>query len=259
MKVIDIKVGKVKVTISFDEHPDIVLPVDIFYENYLVVEDEISLDKIEQLTKISSYANLQRYAYNLFARKAYTEAQITEKLTIKGATKADIEKIIKRLRASYLIDDRRYLTDYFHLAKERGYGKHKIIKKLIEVGIPNYLLQQLKFDDVDELQRATSQLAKLLNKYRNVNSRKQKEKVYRALIESGYDHEIVAQVVENANFRSPERDFVLLQQDYEKALRHYVKLNDNYEKKAKITRYLLQRGYNYNDILKVLEAHNDKD
>jgi len=259
MKITNIEITKSKATLSFDNHPDVVLPIDIYYENYLAVDDEISGEKIKQIIKISQRASFQRYAFNLFSRKAYTEAQITEKLKNKGATNTDIEIIIDRLKKAYLLNDRNFINDFLQLAKERGYGKHKILQKLTQAGIPKYLLQQLQFNEAEEMEKAQFLFPKLLNKYRNYNAHQQQEKVYRAFMEAGYEREVVIQVLANYDFVDVARDYTLLQRDLAKAIRLYKKISDNYEKKAKITRYLLQRRYNYNDILKVVEANNDND
>lgn len=90
-----------------------------------------------------SYKVLLNYSFWLLGRKAYTEAEIFERLNRRGLkvklpqVQAAIKKVVKRLRELKYLDDNKILENYFeYRLKSRPQGKFLFLHEMHRRGIP---------------------------------------------------------------------------------------------------------------------------
>lgn len=75
-------------------------------------------------------------AMNLLARREHSETELKRKLRSRKFPEADIEAAITELRAKNLLSNTRFLENYIHYRRNKGYGPIRIRMELRERGIP---------------------------------------------------------------------------------------------------------------------------
>jgi regulatory protein len=87
-------------------------------------------------------------ALNLLARREHTEHELTRKLTTKGYPADEIAQLIPKLVAENLLSNTRFLENYIHYRRNKGFGPLRIMGELRERGITEELIDHhLNFAD----------------------------------------------------------------------------------------------------------------
>lgn len=84
----------------------------------------------------------------MLTRRDYSSYEITQKLKVKGFPIADIGTVVADLCQSGLINELRYVENYIHWRRNRGYGPQRIFMELQIRGItPETIAEQLEIAD----------------------------------------------------------------------------------------------------------------
>lgn len=257
-QIISIFIGKKKVIVKFSSFK-MNIPFDVYtslylYEGKLLTNEEIN--SIEEMIKNDKY---NQYAKKLVFSHLYSEKQIKDKLLAKGCDLDSSKKIVATLKEAHLLDDKTYLENAVSTYLNKGYGRKRIMKLLLEKG--------LKEDDIinalpsieDEYARANKLLDKLEKKYSSINYASKKKKIYSSLLRNGYDHQVALKVLENIKANDYETELNLLRKDYKKQfLKNFKKCNNLELAKSKTLNYLLGKGYLFKDIKYVEEEFDNE-
>ena len=80
-------------------------------------------------------SHLTRDALRLLSRREYSRAELKRKLLAKGGELEQIEAVLAQLTADHLQDDDRFVEEYVHSRREKGFGPRRIVAELAERGI----------------------------------------------------------------------------------------------------------------------------
>lgn len=80
------------------------------------------------------------YTFWLLGRRDYTEKELRDRVARKGATPADVERVIARLEDLGLIDDAKYAAAYVR-SRQRKKGPFAIRRELLRKGISETLAE----------------------------------------------------------------------------------------------------------------------
>lgn len=91
---------------------------------------------------------IRRVAMNLLARREHSETEISRKLRRKGFVIEDIRQVITALAEENLLSNTRFIENYIHFRRGKGFGPLRIQAELAERGIPEELIDHhLKIAD----------------------------------------------------------------------------------------------------------------
>ena len=91
---------------------------------------------------------IRRAAFNLLARRDYSQQEMIQKLKTKGYAVEEIKIIIDDLVKANYIDDARFSENYIRRRRHKGYGPKRIQLELQIHGIAAEIIaQQLQFAD----------------------------------------------------------------------------------------------------------------
>lgn len=91
---------------------------------------------------------IRRVAMNLLARREHSETEISRKLRRKGFVIEDIRQVITALAEENLLSNTRFIENYIHFRRGKGFGPLRIQAELTERGIPEELIDHhLKIAD----------------------------------------------------------------------------------------------------------------
>lgn len=252
MKITKIKIYKSKVSITFDTLKKIDISKDIYPNFYLYEGKEISKKEYNEITSLNNSSKLLQYALKIRSKAIYSEFQMREKLYKKEATKPEVDKVIKILKSYDLINDEAYALDLCEYYNSLNYGKNKIIRKLSEKGIFEKEINKIKFPESIEKKKANNLLPKLEKKYEKYNSSQNKQHIYNAYIQQGFDSDIASSMINKIKESNNKDELEKLKSDYKKAKLRLERKYKGKELKQKIIQNLLQKGYRLNDIVKII-------
>ena len=199
---------------------------------------------------------LLNYALTIINKKRLSEKEMLNKLMAKENNFPAAKNIIKKLKENGLIDDKALMEDLIAWDNERNFGVNKIIKHLKDKGIPESLLDKATFPSSIEKKKAKALLPKLEKKYERYSFANKKRHVYQALISHGFNNDIAKETADLMKNNDEKTERKLLLKEYDKVRSRYEKKYHGYQLKQKIYNYLLNKGYKYQDIAKVLELED---
>lgn len=191
-----IKTLKHKVQIEFD-NLSLELTMDVFSNHYLYIGKIVSFDELKEIQYEISLSKMLSYARNITAKNYYTQKEITNKLILKNTPSKDITFIVNKLKEESLIDDVRYASLYVEMANKKNLSKKIIIRKLINKGIDPRIIENIDFNNDDELSRCLTQMKKLNKKYSNLSNAGKEEKIKQKLFISGFDSDTINNAFNN--------------------------------------------------------------
>ncbi len=202
------------------------------------------IDKIDKL-----FVDAQKKLSN----SACSIKKMKEFLYKKGGTKKEIDEVIAKLKKYSFINEEEIVNNVISYADAKHYGYNRIITMLKQREISSSLIMKVQKDEAREQEESKKALNRLKKRYKNKNTFNLKRSVYSGLIRYGFDENIVSiRASEVSN--SPQEEVNMLILEYNKLLSSYSRKNNGKIDKSKISKSLLSKGYNLNDIKKVLEV-----
>ena len=255
-KIKNIKIYKDHVTLSFFKGEPLKISKEAFVSSYLYAGKEISNKEINKLMEITAMTTLLNYGLSLVSKKHYSEKEMLNKLLKKEDNYSAAKGVINKLKENDLLDDKAFMEDLIAWDNERHFGQNKIKKHLRDKGIPETLINKASFSSTNEKKKAKAILDKLEKKYEKYNYSSKKQHVYNALITQGYSIDVAKEVSNEIKQADSKKEVTLLNKDYQKARMRYAKKYEGYQLQQKLYSYLINRGYKYQDIKKVLELED---
>lgn len=236
------KVGKNKYKVYFDNN-EIILFEDVILKYDLLLLKDVSLELLDKIIDENKFYEAYDMSLNYIETKMRNKSEIIKYLKRKDYSDELINKVISKLVDLKILDDKLYIqafiNDKINLSND---GPYKIKKSLLELefnenDIDNYL------NNFDE-SIWENKLIKIVNKKKKLMDNKSYymfiTKLKNDLFNLGYDKYMIDNILVNIKYESNA-----LEKDYNRALKKY---ND----KNKIINYLLRKGYNYDEIMNIL-------
>ena len=252
-KIISIKQYKSKIVITFISKEKLEMPPEIFTSYYLYVGKYLSDKELEKIENEIRVYDLFKYAKKLLMSRPYTEYKIREKLYLKEATKEDVDLVVISLKKAHLLNDKEFVISYIEYGNNQGYGKNKIIAKLLEKGVFKENIDLNLFDDKEEIKKARSWLTRLEKRYDKYPYQAKKEHVVAFLVNQGFDIDIARKVGEEISPSNEKDELRKIKVDYSKVYNQYKRRYEGRELKDKIFQALKRKGYKTNLIYQMLK------
>ncbi|HHT66804.1 MAG TPA: hypothetical protein GX010_01045 [Erysipelotrichaceae bacterium] len=252
----NIRVNKKNITLTFLKGKKIQISQDAYVSTYLYEGKTLSKKEINHLLELTALSSLLKYATNLVSKRLISERKMLEKLLKKANDLEAAKKVIAKLKASNLLNDRVLIQNLVDFDNERKYGKNKIIKHLKNQGIADNMISDIAFPLNIEKEKAETLSLFLEKKYGHLSYMNKKKHVYQALLARGFSSEIAYSVINNLKRDIEEEEKAKLIRDYQVIRKRYQRKYEGYQLKQKTYGALINKGYQYRDIKEILE---DKD
>lgn len=246
---IEFNSGKRKVTLecSLDD-------VESFH---LVRGARINQDVIDILKEKQNVRELYFKAIKLLSYHDYCFHDLVKRLETYGEyNEIEIMKCMALLTDRHLIDDKKYVKNYIEATLKKGKGFKKAIIDLKNKDIPEYLIEEeiAKFDETEEKDYALNIVDQLYHTNSKLSPQGLIQKIKRTLFNKGFSQSTIESVMNTYDFEfSHERTLSLLKKECEKTYKRYQNKYHGQELKMRISRFLKQKGYDYEDILIVMD------
>ena len=226
---------------------ELVLSEDLIVEYRIIVGtifDKKTFNKIKKSEKEVLYYNKVLHFIDF---KPRTKKEVEEYLKKLEVPLEQIGLIIKKLIKIAYIDDERYAKSYVLESIRKLKGKNYIIQSLSLKGIDKELA--LKYvdeycDKETERENALKITRKLILTISKNPLKKQKVQINNKLMIEGYSYDIINYVLSNIE---------LIDESEELLIKEYNKLLLKETDKNKIIQKLLNKGFEYSNIRKIIE------
>jgi regulatory protein len=244
------KIGSNKYKIYFDDD-NIVLYEDVILKHNLLLKKEIDNDLLIEINKDNYKASIYDISLKYIGIRMRSKKELKEYLIKKKFDNKDIDECINKLEYHGHLNDeyfcKCYINDKINLTNN---GIDKIKDDLVKLGIEENVIEK-KLSNIDK-NILNDKLVKIINKELRINAKlpigKLKSKVINRCINLGYKLNNINDILDNINIESNSN----IEADYNKLYKKYSSKYDEYKLKSVLKSKLYQKGYEMDDINKIV-------
>lgn len=251
MKIIKYKkVGSNKYKIYFD-NDEIVLYEDVILKHNLLLKKEIDNELLIKINEDNFRASIYDTALKYISIRMRAKKEIEEYLKKKKYDYNDIKECIDKLEINGHLNDnffcKCYVNDKINFTNN---GIDKIKNDLIRLNIAEDVINEC-ISNIDK-NILNEKLNKIINKELRINSKlpigKLKQKIINRCINLGYNLHDINEILDNMDIKTNSN----IMDDYNKLYKKYSSKYDEYKLKKVIKLKLYQKGYEMDEINKIV-------
>lgn len=211
--------------------------------------------KQTKINKLDEVDKLFDIAIKRLIVRDCSPAKLKEYLLKKTKNKKAVDEVVKKLQRYQLLNEDELIERIIEYCDSKHYGYNRIILMLKTRGISLNKIKNVKLDHQRETKEALEQAKRLVKRYKSKNTVNLKRSVYSALIRYGFD-ENIASLESSKVFNSPSSELNMLKLDYSKLVSRYSRKYNGRELNNKVVTSLLSKGYQINDINKIIKEED---
>lgn len=224
-----------------ETYDEIIIKENILYKKEMTDELKSKIEKENKYYEI--YNNILKY----IKTKLRSEYEIREYIKKNEIDNNREEELIRKLKASKIIDDKTYTYAYIHdRVKFSNDGPYKIKKELLKNKIEENIIEEElnKIEKEEIYEKLKKQILKKLSANTKYSNNMIKQKLINYFITQGYEKEMIIEILEN-NLVSNTN---ILKKEYDKLYNKYKNKYEEYELKKVIKQKLYQKGFSIDEI-----------
>lgn len=177
------KASSGRVTVCLDSGEEILSTSGVVADERLFTGCELDEEALSRFKRASERALMLEYAAGLLSVRRYSEKEIRDKLTKKGASADAADYCVEKLRDYRLLDDEAYADAVVRHYSAKGFGAGRIRAELRRRGVD----RELRDEAVEKMPRNEEKLDKFISsRLRDPSDREQLRKITNALYRRGY-------------------------------------------------------------------------
>lgn len=249
------KMSKGRYKITFDTS-ELIIYEDVIIKNNLLLEKNITLKLLEKILEENKYYEVYNLGLSYIETKLRTEKELKEYLMKKLFKEDIIDKVIYKLKIEGYINEQKYIEAYINdKVKLTSKGPFIIKKELIELGLDENIINEYlnKIDFEIWKEKLNKIINKRINQMNNKSLYMIKNKLKIDLYNLGYQKELIEELLAKIN-----------KNDEDSLEKEYIKIYNKYKKKykeeflnSKIKNSLYQKGFNLEDIERIINKNKD--
>ncbi len=253
IKNIKIKGNNVFIEYLYNNNEDkIKLNYDIYSLYKLEKDSEINITLWNEILNNNLKEDIKTYIIKLYNSKTISIYELKNKMNKKFKGNDElINTLIEDLINEKLLDDSKFVKEYYSYLSKELYGKYYILNFFKLNNISKDLIKDLDFSFDKELEKALKYVNKLINKNKS-NFMKLKVKIYSKLLSHGFDQEVTMKVLNGLNINE-EDEKNALKKDMDKIVSREIKKRGEVDYKI-LNKKLISKGYKFSDINEAIEA-----
>ena len=200
---------------------------------------------------------VKRSAFWHLSRRDHSEHELRIKLARKTENQQWIDTVISECYEYGYLDDDRFIESFIRSAQNKGYGVNRIQRDLQLKGISNNQcalhFQHSEFDYIDS---ATQQLHKRYHE--RIENAHLKQKVMVFLQNKGHTFEHIFSAIESHNEHFPIEEYDAISDALALLTSKFRIVIEGQKLQDKAKRFLISRGYSFNDVQSAIKQFNDQ-
>lgn len=245
------------VSFQFDHHHVMIQLTSQVIERYgLTVGQVVDREELDALKDQEQVNKAYSLALKYLTYKDYTYAKMKKRLSDKGNfDEIQIDMTMDILVQKGLIDDVEYTKNYFQRSSKLGMGVNKIVYNLKKEGVSPFIIDDFLADYSQDLEydKAIELVKKLFNENTSKPQYALIQNIKNKLFNKGFSQEVVERAIDDVDLTIPhEHVKMLLRKEYERVYNRYKNRYDIHILKSKIITFLVQKGYEYDDVIEII-------
>lgn len=245
------KIGIGKYKIFIDNGETQIFYEDVIVNNNLLLNKELTKEKLEKLEKENYKASIYSLAYNYISKMLRSKKELEDYLIKKGYDPNLVDEVIKVLMKKNYINDFSYAKSFLNdRVNTSNFGPYKIKRDLFDKGIKEEIISEV-FEDVNN-NLFDEKLDNLINKYFKLNNKKSssilKAKALNYFVNLGYSKEKIILKLEGIDI-TPNIEYV--NKEYDRLYKKYKKKYKEEYLENFIRNKLYQKGFSIDDLSKI--------
>ena len=237
----------------FLEEDKIMIPIESYFSygirNLKGLDDNLLIKIKDEEIYLKAYRSCLRK----LTVKDHTIKQIRDHLNKSELNEEKKQEIIDKLISYGMLDDDKYTENRIIYYDRSNLSNRQIKEKLKKDGIQEEIINRyLLKDENREREKACTIAEKYANTLKNKSLAGKKQSILNKLVNSGYSYEVSKNIINELDLKC-DNEIELLQKEYQKAKKKYEKKYSDYELRQRIYGFLLNKGFNNDDIKKVME------
>lgn len=194
-----VKKDDANVVIYFNNQEKLFLSYEVFLQNHLKKDMEISEDGFSFLINENQKYFIKKKAFDLLGRRLHSYNELKMKLMRKKYDKILIGEVLDQLKEKGFVDDYQFGKQYAEeKIRIKSWGRNKLKAELIKKGIPpaviDKILDEENLSPTENAAALAEKKLKILLK-RNYEKHELSSKLYTFLYSKGYDYDTIKEVV----------------------------------------------------------------
>lgn len=214
--------------------------------NYRIIKgNSFKQSEFEQIIAALDIGKIYDKVLKYIDYKPRTANEVITYLSNYALTEDQINEILVKLKQIRFVDDERYTKTFIEEQIRHQVGPKMIRHQLLNKGIEIVLIDQylIHYEDQDVVSNALAIANKTLKTVVGLPIVKQKETIYSRLNRMGYDYAIINKVLSTISYSEVNSELLI---------KEYLKLVAKEKDQNKIINKLMAKGYNYQEIKKVI-------
>ncbi len=251
------KAHQYQVAFQFDNHQVIINLSTLVIDRYgLYVGQVVDREELDALKDQEQVSRAYHLALKYLSYKDYTFSKMQKKLADKGDfDDIQIDMTMDLLVQKNLIDDVEYTKNYFQRSMRLGIGINKIVYNLKRDGVSPFIIDEFLANYSQDLEydKAIELVEKLYNENTSRPQYALIQNIKNKLFNKGFSQDVVERAIQDFDFYFPkEHTHKLLTKEYNRVYNRYKGRYDSHILKSKIITFLVQKGYEYDDVLEII-------
>jgi regulatory protein len=240
------KKGK-KYQVTVSDGTEMLFTEDDVVRYHLLKGSTFSEDEWEEIKKARNKGEAYNKVLSYLSFQGRSYSEVNTYLDQFELPVKERKEILKKITELDFVNDKRLAEGLVVSCKSSDKGPHFIREKLFAKGMHEDVIDgALKaYTDAEEIVKIREIIDKELQRRNTYPPRKQKEQIYEKLVRDGFCISSVLHELEKTIFSSDHSDRLVV--DYEKICRQTGDTN-------KIITRLMQKGYEYAEIKKIMES-----
>jgi len=195
--------------------------------------------------------NLMNKAINYLSYQARSINEVRRYLNDRDCSYELADEIIEKIKNLGYLDDEVLANSLYDYVVRSKKGPKILEEKLISKGVDEDIIRVTinNYTNVVEEEVLDNLLENILNRYKSYPKKKQKNLIYQKLLRDGFSSDVIGSKLNKTKFIDESNQE--LEKDLKKLLNKYDQLD--YKIRSKIISKLINKGYEYPNIIECLE------
>lgn len=200
---------------------------------------------------------VRRSAFWHLGRRDHSEKELRQKIGRKTDNQQWIDAVINECFEYGYLDDTRFMENFIHTSQNKGFGSARIKRDLLRKGIDaNEITNVFETTEHDYIKNAVSLLS---GKYKQrIENQHLKQKAMLFLQAKGHAFDDIFSAIDIHNEDYPSEDCDYVSEALLLLTRKFKTEIQDRKTQDKALRFLVSRGYSFNDSLKAIKVFNQQ-
>lgn len=157
-----------------------------------------NLEELHHIFFQTEYRLAKQYTFACLAARSYPSHELEKKLADKLVSEVTIQRVIHECKELGYVDDQQWVESFIRQKISKKYGPKLIFQKLLAKGFDSHFAREqiASFQNSEMQKESVHHLLTTKYKHRDLQCRRERQKVIQALLRKGFPFSIIQEVID---------------------------------------------------------------